>query len=178
MDDDDLDFRKDSQFDKYELDVAAEEQASLYGRWAKEFVDSEYEVKQIERRIKKLESKHYLYVTKNWKDLDTFDKKPTDKGIEHWTVQQEDYQNLQDELLEAMRICNAMKEAKRSMEHRKKMIEVEKDLYVNSFWAKPEMSMNPKVKKEITEIKRDDRNRETSKRVTERMTQRRSRTND
>lgn len=165
----DYDFEDIVSLDRFSLDTEAERQSELYIKWAALWTESEYETNQLAEKLKLIESRLYFDLMRNYLSYD-FEKKPTDKGSELFVVAQEEYQTAKEEYLKSLKITNTLKNVKTALENRKKMIEIESQLYCAGFWAKPEF--NNKTVETITEMKREDRNKRTQEKVKESLAKR------
>lgn len=167
------DLNEDCVLDKHNLDIEAENQGALMNKW----MDLLHQARKIhsraERALKLVESQLYLNAIQGGLPGISKDKKPTEACIKAWI-------NTQPKYIDALTARDQAEEdvfyleknAKVSLEHKKAMIIVEKDLWVCGYFARPSVpdsvkasadeNMNEQTKQKLAEslAKRNRRNAE------------------
>jgi len=153
------DLADDCMLDKHNLDIEAEQQATLMNKWMDLLHQARKIYSKAERSLKLVESKLYLEAIQGATAFGTKDKKPTDAHIKAWIYTQKRYMDAVQSRDEAEEdVYYLEKNAKVSLEHKKAMIVVEKDLWISGFFARPSVSskvmeLSEKDMREQTKLK-------------------------
>lgn len=81
-------------------------------------------------------------------------EKVTDSAIEKMVVMNEEYQNANDELLDAKKQMDEDEVAVQTMDHRKKALEKSVDLFLSDYWSTPR-SRNSDTRNAVSKAERE-----------------------
>lgn len=124
------DFQEDSKIDKFHLDVAAENQATIYSYWANEAALSrtQEEAADITLRVVRADA---------GRDARATMLKPTEAAVAEAVTKAESVQEAERKRIEAGHARALAEAAVRTMDHRKSMIEVLARLWVAGYYGDP-----------------------------------------
>ena len=120
----------DSRVDRFNLEKEAEQQANIYSYWAEQNAIAKREVERLDNRLK-------LRKADADSEIRARGEKLTEAAIASKVIQDEQYQAIQLELLDATKIQNVADAAVRAMDHRKSMIETLARLWVAGYYGDP-----------------------------------------
>lgn len=137
-------YQEDVQIDQHDLDYELIRQASLYLKYSELSVDANFERDKIKERIKLIETEIDLEIRQNFENFG-FDSKPTESGIRACIIQQAEYQDVNEEYINATRTYNSLTGAKVALEHKKKALELLVALVIRGYSAAPQVPNNFKT---------------------------------
>jgi len=147
---DEYNLAEDAYFDKYALDLEAEDQPHLMCKWLELLTQAQAELSKAKEVMANTEAKLFLKVkTEGVPSLGT---KPTEATVKAYVHTQPEYRKAQRRKRKADNDVHYLQNARSVLEHRKTMIKVESDLWVCGYFAKPHVS--GEVKKELDEERR------------------------
>jgi len=139
-----------TKFDKYALDIDAEDQAQLMEKWVTLLSQAQAELLKAKEVVLHQEAKLFLKV--KTEGVPTLGSKPTEATVKAWVHTQPDYRKAQRRKRKAQNDVQYLNNAKSVMENRKSMIKVESNLWVCGYFCRP--LINKEVKKELDESRR------------------------
>jgi len=146
---DDYDLGEDASFDKYALDIEAEDQPMLMEKWLGLLTQAQGELSKAKEVLQNEEAKLFL---KTKKDGIPDIPKPTEAAVKAYVVIQPEYRKAQRRKRKAENNVAYLQNARSVLEHRKTMIKVEADLWITGYFARPHVSDD--VKEQLDESRK------------------------
>ncbi|RLI66875.1 MAG: hypothetical protein DRO67_00435 [Candidatus Asgardarchaeum californiense] len=147
---DEYDLHEDAKFDKYALDIDAENQAQLMEKWVTLLSQAQAELLKAKEVVLHQEAKLFLKV--KTEGVPALGPKPTEATVKAWVHTQPEYRKAQRRKRKAQNNVQYLQNAKSVMENRKSMIKVEANLWITGYFARPHIKED--VKKELDESRR------------------------
>jgi len=146
-----MDYKKDLEIDKFNLDEECEKQPRKFAIWAEKYIEAKRERDKIKQRIKVKRAE----VEKNIRQTPEnygLNGKMTEAMVKAEIELQKEVQELENELIEKNYKVGILEVAKEAFQDRKKELENEVGLYIGNYWSTP----NPKV---VEPIKKEAENK-------------------
>lgn len=146
---------EDSSFDKYALEVAAEEQPALMTKWLDLLAQAISEASKAKEGLQNAEASLFL---KGKMDGIPDMPKPTDTTVKHWVSLQPEYRKAQRRKRKADNNVAYLQNARSTLEHRKAMVKEVSNLWVCGYFAKPlvqsgaEMELDESAREATAEV--------------------------
>lgn len=147
---DEYDLSKDAFFDKYALDLEAEEQPHLMQKWLELLTQAQAELGKAKEVLSNTETKEFLRV--KTEGVPALGSKPTEATVKAYVQTQPAYRKVQRRKRKAENNVHYLQNARSVLEHRKAMIKVEADLWICGYFSKPHVT--GEAKKELDEDRR------------------------
>ena len=141
---------EDAFFDKYALDLEAEEQPHLMQKWLELLTQSQAELSKAKEVVNNVEAK--LFLKAKTEGVPALGSKPTEATVKAYVHTQPEYRKAQRRKRKADNNVHYLQNARSVLEHRKAMIKVEADLWICGYFAKPHVTGD--IKKELDEERR------------------------
>lgn len=138
-----MDYEKDLKIDRYNLELEWERQPQLYVKWAENHADAILERDRKKESLDLLKAELYMEIVK--KHLEKGDKKPTESMIANLILQHKDFKVASERYLEFKRDAEYLAGAKEGMQHKKTALEHLSRLFINSYYAEPNIPSDAKV---------------------------------
>lgn len=147
---DTYDLYEDAKFDKYALDIDAENQSQLMEKWVTLLSQAQAELLKAKEVVLNQEARLFLKV--KTEGVPILGSKPTEATVKAWVHTQPDYRKAQRRKRKAQNNVQYLQNAKSVMENRKSMIKVEHNLWICGYFSRPHIT--DEVKKELDENRR------------------------
>jgi len=147
---DDYNLSEDAYFDKYALDIEAEDQTHLMCKWLELLTEAQAELSKAKEVMANVEAKIFLKV--KTEGVSSLGSKPTEATVKAYVHTQPDYRKAQRRKRKAENNVHYLQNARSVLEHRKTMIKVEADLWICGYFSKPHIKGD--IKSELEEGRR------------------------
>ena len=148
----------DAEFDKYNLDIDAENQATLMCKWLELLAQAQAELSVAKEKLQNKEAKLLLKVkAEGTPDIE----KPTDSVAKAWVYTQPEYRKAQRRKRKAENDVAYLHNARSVLEHKKVMIKTAADLWITGYFARP--NIHGEVKGQLDESRRKEHGKKLSK---------------
>lgn len=131
-------YEHDISIDQLDLEFELVRQASLYLKYSELSIEANFERDKLKERIKLVETEIDLGIRQNPTEYG-FDSKPTETAIRACIIQQKEYQDINKDYIEAVRLLNQLNGAKTALEHKKKALELLVTLIIRGYSAEPKV---------------------------------------
>jgi hypothetical protein len=132
-----LDYKKDLEIDKNNLDGEWEQQSLLFAKWAEKAVEAAFDRDRAKENLDivraKLDQKIRLQAS-------TTNEKITETAIANKIILDIEYQEANQQVIESAKNLGILNVARESFDHRKKALERETDLYLAGYYSEPKES--------------------------------------
>jgi len=126
--------REDMEFDKHSLDNEWERQPLLCMKYGELWAEAQFKKDKHKERLDVLRAQ----LDNNIRTLAAAaQEKITEAAIATKIVLNSEYQKANNEYLEALRDTRLLEVARDAIEHRKKALEKETDLFLSGYWSEP-----------------------------------------
>jgi hypothetical protein len=143
-----LDYKKDLEIDKNNLDGEWEQQSLLFAKWAEKAVEAAFDRDRAKENLDivraKLDQKIRLQAS-------TTNEKITETAIANKIILDIEYQEANQQVIESAKNLGILNVARESFDHRKKALERETDLYLAGYYSEPKESKFTKSRREDKE---------------------------
>jgi hypothetical protein len=148
----DLDFKKDLEVDKYNLDVELNNQSILFSKWAERCVDVENKRDRLKTQMELKQAKLDFEIRKNPTGYG-LSEKPTEKAIRSCILRDTHYLELQESYQKMKYAASILKVAVKRFKDRERIIDRLIKLYLAKYYTEP--TVRPE--------KEDEENKETNR---------------
>lgn len=157
-------YQDDVKIDKHSLDEELVKQPNLFMQYASKMVDA---IEDRDRAKENLDVIKAVLDTEARKDYESlFGKKPTETAITNWIIQQKEYMDASEKLIEARKKASILEIAKEALNHKKTSLGKLVELFLAGYYSDVKL---PDVKKEkVVELKKQVQKR-TQDRVLNRL---------
>jgi len=124
--------------DKYSLDVEWEKLPGLYDKWAREFVEAEYERDKAKEQLDVVRAEIDTEIRKRIGEGKS--NKMTEAAISNTIILNKRYQQASNNYIDSVKAAKILDIARRSFENKKKSLERLTDLFLVGYWAEPRMA--------------------------------------
>lgn len=132
-----MDYKKDLTIDKNNLDGEWEQQPLLFAKWAELAVEAAFD---RDRAKQNLDVVRATLDQKVRMTAAATNEKITEAAITNKIILSSEYQEAEQQVIEAIKNLGILNVARESFDHRKKALEKETDLYLAEYYSKPKES--------------------------------------
>ena len=149
------DYNEDLKIDFAKLDINWRDHSANYMKWGEKWVNAITERDRIKEALEVLKAE---LSTRYRQELHT-DKKPTEAAITAAITSNEEYQAMQQTLIDATEAVNLHATTKVAFEHRKKALESTTQLWIAGYLSSPNIpaEIKEQFKKEDPELQKAQR---------------------
>jgi len=143
-----LNYKKDLEIDKFNLDEECENQPRKFAKWAEKYIETKKERDKIKQKIKVKRAeveKNIRYTPEDY----GLNGKITEAMVKAEVELHREVQELENELIEKNYEVGILEVAKEAFQDRKKELENEIGLYIGNYWSTPNPKIVESIKKEI-----------------------------
>ena len=132
----DLDYKKDLQIDRFNLDLEWAKNPELFAKWFEKLIDAENHLDRTHDRLELKEAELSKVIRSN-PDLYGLKENVTEKAIRATVISHPEYRELKEKYLKAKHHANILRIAVKSFKNREKAIDRETKLYLAKYYMKP-----------------------------------------
>jgi hypothetical protein len=140
-----MDYKKDLEIDRNNLDEEWERQPLLFAKWAEKAVEAAFDRDRAKENLDivraKLDHKIRTHAAAT-------NEKITESAISNKIILEQEYQEANQQVIEATKNLGILNVARESFDHRKKALENNTSLYLAGYYSQPKESKFIKTKKE------------------------------
>lgn len=133
-------YKEDLEIDKDNLDEAWQYQALRFAEWAEKEIEAMFQRDKLKEQLDLQRAILDGHIRKN--PTSYFLEKVTESAIQNIILQNENYQKINNDYLDAVKQTKIFGVAREAFDHRKKALEKLTDLFLSQYWAEPKNTKN------------------------------------